>query len=114
MAVSMWVTYRRSTEGLDCLNTYKADCTAWCYDRVEDGRYADQKYLDAWPDRYPSLKIIEHKGFNLANWNFHNYLIRFKGDKVMIDDDPLVFFHFSETCMPPDGTARVPMRHRGG
>ena len=109
-----WLTYRRCAEGLDCLNTYKADCTAWCYDRVEDGRFGDQKYLDAWPGRYPSLKIIEHKGFNLANWNIHNYMIRLRNDVVMIDDDPLVFFHFASTQMRPDGTAEIIVSHRGG
>jgi hypothetical protein len=109
-----WLTYRRCAEGLACLDAYKADCTAWCYDRVEDGRFGDQKYLDAWPGRYPSLKIIDHKGFNLANWNIHNYMIRLKNDVVMIDDDPLVFFHFASTQMRPDGSAEVIVSHRGG
>ena len=109
-----WVTYRRCTEGLECLNAYKADCTAWCYDRAADGRFGDQKYLDAWPDRYPSLKIIDHKGFNLAYWNVHNYMIRFKGGAVMIDDDPLIFFHFASTQMRPDGSYEVIVKHRGG
>lgn len=109
-----WVTYRRSAEGLECLDAYKADCTAWCYDRVEDGKFGDQKYLDAWPGRYPSLKIIEHKGFNLANWNIHNYMIRLKNGVVMIDDDPLIFFHFASTQMRPDGKAELLVSHRGG
>jgi hypothetical protein len=109
-----WVTYRRCPEGLQCLDAYKTDCTAWCFDRVENGRFGDQKYLDAWPGRYPSLKIIEHKGFNLANWNIHNYMIRLKNNGVMIDDDPLVFFHFASTQMRPDGSAEVIFQHRGG
>lgn len=109
-----WITYRRCAEGLDCLNAYKADCTAWCYDRVEDGKFADQKYLDAWPARYPNLKIIEHKGFNLAIWNAHNYMIRVKNDVVTIDDDPLVFYHFASTQVLPDGTVDVPVLPRGG
>ena len=102
-----WITYRRCPEGLECLNTYKAECTAWCYDRVEDGRFGDQKYLDAWPGRYPTLKIIEHKGFNLAIWNVHNYMMRLKNNIVMVDDDPLVFYHFASTQMLPDGTVDV-------
>jgi hypothetical protein len=109
-----WITYRRCAEGLDCLNTYKAECTAWCYDRLEGERFGDQKYLDTWPDRYPSLKIIEHKGVNLAIWNIHNYMFRMKNDVLMVDEDPLVFYHFSSTKMLPDGTVRVPMLSRGG
>jgi hypothetical protein len=109
-----WITYRRCAEGLDCLNTYKAECTAWCYDRLEGERFGDQKYLDTWPDRYPALKIIEHKGVNLAIWNIHNYMFRMRNDVLMVDEDPLVFYHFSTTKMLPDGTVRVPMLSRGG
>jgi hypothetical protein len=104
-----WVTSRRNPEGLACLDAYKNECTAWCYDRLEDGRFGDQKYLDAWPNRYPSLKSIAHKGVNLAIWNIHNYIIRSKKNLVMIDDDPLVFYHFSSTQMKPDGSIEIPM-----
>jgi hypothetical protein len=109
-----WITYRRCAEGLDCLNTYKSECLAWCYDRVEGSRFGDQKYLDAWPDRYPSLKIIEHKGFNLAIWNVSNYILRMKNDVLRIDDDPLVFYHYSSTRILPDGSVHVPVLSRGG
>ncbi len=109
-----WITYRRCAEGLDCLETYKADCTAWCYDRLEEGRFGDQKYLDAWPQRYPSLKIIEHKGFNLAVWNVAGYILRPKGEIVMVDEDPLIFYHFSSVTTEPDGSVRVPTPQRSG
>jgi hypothetical protein len=109
-----WITYRRNAEGLDCVNTYKAECTAWCYDRVENGKFGDQKYLDAWPSRYPTLKIIEHKGFNLAIWNVDGYMIRAKNGTVMIDNDPLVFYHFASTQLLPDGTVRAPVSSRSG
>jgi hypothetical protein len=108
-----WITYRRCAEGLDCLNTYKAECTAWCYDRVEYGRFGDQKYLDTWPSRYSALKIIDDKGVNLAIWNLHNYMIRVKGGVVMIDNDPLVFYHFASTQLLPDGSVRVPVQPGG-
>jgi hypothetical protein len=102
-----WITYRRCPEGLECLNKYKDDCTAWCFDRLEGDRFGDQKYLDSWPGRYPSLKIIEHKGVNLAAWNLDNYTVRMKKKIPMIDDDPLVFFHFTGTSLGPDNGLQV-------
>ncbi|MEA3028092.1 MAG: hypothetical protein QOF91_3377 [Alphaproteobacteria bacterium] len=109
-----WITYRRCTEGLDCLNTYKAECTAWCYDRLEDDRFGDQKYLDAWPERYKSLKIIDHKGANLGIWNIRNYILRLKNNVVMVDDDPLVFYHFAGTRVMADGSVRIAANVRSG
>ena len=109
-----WISYRRCPEGLQCLNDYKADCTEWCFDRVEEGRFGDQKYLDKWPDRYPNLKIINDKGFNLAIWNVNNYIIRVKDGIVMVDDDPLVFYHFASTVLLPNGQVKVPLLPRGG
>jgi Sulfotransferase domain len=104
-----WITYRRCPEGLDCLNTYKAECIEWCYDRLENGRFGDQKYLDHWPSRYPSLRVINHKGVNLAMWNVQGHLIRCKNNLVMIDDDPLVFYHYSPTQILPDGSVNIPV-----
>jgi hypothetical protein len=109
-----WLTFRRCAEGLDCLNSYKADCTAWCYDRLEDGRFGDQKYLDSWPQRYPSLRAIEHKGVNLASWNIDNYELKLKNQKLTVDADPVVFYHFSGTIMRPDGSMEVSVPSRPG
>jgi len=102
-----WITYRRCAEGLQCLETYRAECAAWCYDRLEEGRFGDQKYLDAWPGRYRSLTIIEHKGFNLAVWNAHGHIIRVRDGVVMVDDDPLVFYHYASTQLLPDGSVHA-------
>jgi hypothetical protein len=89
-----WLTFRRNEEGLACLQHWRAQCNAWCYDRVEVGRFADQKYLDAWPQRYRSLVIVQHPGGNLAPWNAGNYSIDKGNGNILIDGRPLVFFHF--------------------
>jgi hypothetical protein len=105
-----WITYTRCAEAMDCLSTYRANCAEWCFERLEDNRYGDQKYLDAWPDRYPSLKVIEHKGFNLSFWNVNSYMLRMKDGYPMIDSDPLVFYHFSSIKLLPNGEVLVPAR----
>jgi hypothetical protein len=104
-----WITFRRCEEGLACLEAYRADCLAWCYDRLEDGRFGDQKYLDAWPGRYPALKVIDHKGFNLAIWNIQNYIMRMTNGVFTVDNDPLIFYHCSSTSLNEDGSVTVPM-----
>lgn len=89
-----WLTFRRNDEGMACLRRWRDQCLEWCYDRPEDGKFADQKYLDEWPARYPSLVVLQHKGANVAPWNVESYHVRVRGTAVSVDGQPLMFYHF--------------------
>ncbi len=89
-----FVSFRGDENGLTCLRSWRSQCIEWCYDRIEDGRFADQKYLDDWPSRFEGVVVLRHKGANLAPWNIANYNISSKQNFVWVDDDPLIFFHF--------------------
>lgn len=86
--------FRRDHRGLQCLHWWRDRCIEWCYDRAEPGRFADQKYLDDWPARFPGVVVLEHKGAGLAPWNVGAYALRLSGVQVHVDGDCLVFFHF--------------------
>ncbi|MGE5314213.1 MAG: hypothetical protein ACM3Q4_05930 [Acidobacteriota bacterium] len=91
-----WVSFRRDAEGLACLDLWRRQCIEWCYDRVEDGKFADQKYLDAWPGRFARVRVIEHTGANIGSWNIARYPVRVSSDgRLMAGDAPLIFFHFA-------------------
>jgi hypothetical protein len=90
-----WLSFRRDANGLACLHWWRDRCIEWCYDRLENGQFGDQKYLDDWPSRFQNVVVLEHKGANVAPWNLANYCLRDQnGNTVMIDSQPLVFFHF--------------------
>jgi len=89
-----WLSFRRDERALTCLRWWRSQCLEWCYDRVEHGRFADQKYLDDWPDRFHGVVVLHHRGANLAPWNLPNYTIRGHGHRVCVDEQPLIFFHF--------------------
>jgi hypothetical protein len=90
-----WLSFRRDKSGLTCLRWWRERCIEWCYDRIEDDRFADQKYLDDWPSRFQNVVVLEHKGANLASWNLANYSLScVNGNIVMVDNQPLIFFHF--------------------
>lgn len=89
-----WVTFRCDDEGLACLRLWCEQCLDWCYDRLEGDRYADQKYLEEWPRRFRRVRVIQHKGANVAPWNFTNYRFHHSRQGVCVDEQPLIFFHF--------------------
>jgi hypothetical protein len=64
-----WITFAQDANGRDCVSWWRERCIEWCYERFEDGKYADQKYLDEWPIRFGGVKVIENRGANVAPWN---------------------------------------------
>lgn len=89
-----FLAFRRDEQGVGCLRWWRERCIEWCYDRVEDGRFADQKYLDQWPRLFSQVAILKHKGGGLAPWNVANYRIQRHGNSVLVGGDPLIFYHF--------------------
>lgn len=90
-----WITFLNDAQGIKCLNEWFEDCINWCYQKVDGSRYADQKYLNTWPDKYENLIIIKNKGANLAPWNISNYSLTKKDDGIYVDSDKLIFYHFA-------------------
>ena len=89
-----WLSFRRDASGLSCLTWYRERCIEWCYDRIENGKYADQKYLDYFPEKFLNVIELQHKGANLAPWNITNYNLTPTGPYLRVDDQLLIFYHF--------------------
>lgn len=90
-----WVSFRRSPNGLACLAWWKAQCLEWCHDHLdEQGRYADQKYLDSFPALFDGVHAVTHPGANLAPWNLAGHRVWAEDGAIMVDDHPLLFYHF--------------------
>ena len=61
------LSFQNDGVGRACLDEWRGRCLGWCYDRLEEGKYADQKYLDEWPERLgAALLVLEHREVNLA------------------------------------------------
>jgi hypothetical protein len=88
------LSFRNDERAKECLRWWRDRCVEWCFDRLEDGKFADQKYLDSWPDRFPGVVVIDHKGVNLAPWNVSQYIISRRNGAVFVDDAPLICYHF--------------------
>jgi hypothetical protein len=101
-----FLTFRRDARGMEALRWWRDRCLEWCYNRLEDGKLGDQKYLDDWPTRFAGVHELRHKGGGLAPWNISQYDVRAEGRRVMVDDDPLVFFHYHRVRLVEGGRHR--------
>lgn len=88
------LSFRRDKNGLTCLHWWRERCLEWCYDRFENDRFADQKYLDDWPERFAGVVVLQHKGAGLAPWNLANYVYSVKNTKILIEGQPIIMYHF--------------------
>lgn len=86
--------FKRDDVGLAVLNDWKDKCIEWCYDRLEDGKYADQKYLDTWIRDFKKVKEITHPGAGLAPWNIGDVKVKKDGDNLFVSGQPVIYYHF--------------------
>jgi hypothetical protein len=95
-----FLTVKNTPGGHHVLNTWKNQCIDWCYNRYEDGKFGDQKYLDNWPEKYRNIHILKHLGGGVAPWNIMKYRIleenghAFGFEKQSGKKFQLVFYHF--------------------
>jgi hypothetical protein len=89
------LSFRNDDNGRTCLDTWRTQCLAWCHDRVEAGKYADQGYLDQWPVLLGrALLVLDDPGVNLAPWNWSRYELTSVAPP-MVDGRAAIVFHFA-------------------
>ncbi len=89
------IAVRRSAVGLACMRRWRTQCVEWCHDRVEDGKFADQKYLDEWPERCGDQLAIAPPGVNTGPWALAaGTLGRGADGALTVYGHPLVLYHF--------------------
>ena len=82
-----FMTFKNDENGLKVLDWWRNACNEWCYARVEDGKFGDQKYLDDWPTRFRGVHVLENIGGGVAPWNIQQYDVSNKKFQV-------IFYHF--------------------
>ncbi len=89
-----WLSFRNNRHGREVLERWRKQCLEWCYDRLEGARFADQKYLDQWPECFAGVVVSQLNGANLAPWNVGQYRLWIHNRHLLIEDQPLIFYHF--------------------
>jgi hypothetical protein len=108
-----FMCFKNNEAGMEVLNWWRERCLEWCYDRLEDGKFGDQKYLDDWTERFNCVHVMQYPGGGIAPWNVQQYdwigtsILR---EKKSGKNYSLIFFHFHGvkfftngliSCCPP-------------
>ena len=97
-----FMTFRRTPESFVVIRWWQDRCIEWCYDRNEDGKFGDQKYLDQWPALFPnSIHILRQVDRALAPWNVDYFLSRNPNGLMP------VFYHFQSFRIVSTRLARL-------
>ena len=97
-----FTTFKNDTRGLKALRWWKDACLDWCFSRMEDGKFGDQKYLDDWTVRFEGVHELKNLGGGVAPWNVQQYEIeniagRLIGrERSTGQEFRLVFYHFHD------------------
>ena len=89
-----WVSLRHDATGLAGAADWAGKCADWCFELVEPTRYTHQKYLDAWPERFPGTVSVSHPGVNTAPWNLRGATITAGKTGLRISRQPLICYQF--------------------
>ena len=91
-----WVGFKKSSGGVRCAKWWAESCLEWCHDRLENGKFADQKYLENFESIADSVHVIKDIGLNAAPWNVSGRRFTKSGEEVQVDGTPLVLYHFAK------------------
>jgi hypothetical protein len=96
-----FVYFKNDSNGINALNWWKESCINWCFSRLEDGKFGDQKYLDSFQILFDNVLVISNKGAGVAPWNANRFnLMKNKNNELIVHDIytsynySLIFFHF--------------------
>jgi hypothetical protein len=89
-----WVGFNFTAGGLDILDFWKNSCINWCRDVVEDGKFADQGYLDSFSQIRSNVRIPQDNRLNLGPWSKSLKEIRRQGAHLVVNNGRLVCYHF--------------------
>jgi hypothetical protein len=108
-----FVTFRNDERGMKVLRWWRNACIDWCYDRMEEGKFGDQKYLDDWTTRFEGVHELQHLGGGIAPWNVQQYMFRREKEKIQGEEIrsgkkfEVIFFHFHALRLYDDRMAML-------
>lgn len=92
--------FRRNANSFECLEWLQSKVNEWCYDRMENGLWSDQMYVNDWPQRFKGIKVIKNPGVNMTPfilWRFtrnEKDRVETKNGGIFVRSIRLILFHY--------------------
>lgn len=90
-----FAAFLRSNDSYKALEWWKEKCIEWCYYKNDNGRFADQGYLDSMSAKFNGVAYIDIPGANVASWNYFKYDFSIIDGNILVNGSRLIFYHFS-------------------
>ena len=88
------ITFRATTSSGMCLDHWRKQCLDWCFSYYDNGRLADQLYLNEWKTKYSGV-VEAPITWNVGPWNICELNVTAaSGGIFSIGDKPIVCYHF--------------------
>lgn len=86
---------RNDANGMRLAKWWAARLDQYCVDDFKSGLFTDQRWFDLAVGYFDFIRVIRHKGIDVASWNIGQRQIERSGGGYTVDGDPLIFYHFS-------------------
>lgn len=86
---------RNSSEALGLLRWWQNNLSVYGHMDVGMGMHTDQNWMNLAGIFCEKTTVLRHKGYNVAYWNLHERSVQSHDGQWLVEEDPLVFFHFS-------------------
>ena len=91
-----FVAISRSPESVEMINWWKDRLRDDCRIDLANGLFVDQHWMIFVPIFYREKVLVDsYPGYNVAYWNLHERQVTQTNGQYFINNQPLVFFHFS-------------------
>jgi hypothetical protein len=90
-----FIAVRRSENVLSMLAWWQNRLKDKCIIDLSRGLFVDQLWANLIPAYFDKVLIEKYPGYNMAHWNLHERVLSKHNNEYFVNDQPLVFFHFS-------------------
>ena len=94
--------FRNDHFALRVLDYWRDNCFKYSKNNLTS--YPGQTCLDQWPHLFTNVKVINNIGAGVAPWNIQGKKITLRNESILINDSPIIFYHFHQYGRLPNGS----------